>query len=255
MKNIRLIARMDIKGENLIKGIHLEGLRVLGPSYEFSKSYYHCGIDEILYIDCVASLYGRSQLAELVRLASREVFIPMTAGGGIRSVEDATELLRSGADKVLINTAATKNPGLLSQIAKRYGSQCLVLSIEAKRTKAGGWEVYTHNGRERTARSVVEWAVEGVERGAGEVLVTSIDQEGTRLGYDLELLEAVTNAIKVPVIASGGMGKLEDMVKAANRGGVDGLAIADALHYARFTVAEIRTYAQNAGLNVREYTE
>ena len=182
MRNIRLIARLDIKGQNLIKGIHLEGLRVIGSPNEHALRYYQQGADELIYMDCVASLYGRNHLGDIVRSAAKDIFVPMTVGGGIRSVEDATQILRSGADKVAINTAAVKRPVLISEISYRFGSQCMVLSIEAKEVGSGCWEVYTDNGRERTGIDVIEWVKRGVNLGAGEVLLTSVDREGTRKG-------------------------------------------------------------------------
>ena len=253
MHNVRLIARLDIKGPNLIKGIHLEGLRVVGSPGDHALRYYQQGIDELLYMDCVASLYGRNHLADIVSTAARDIFVPMTVGGGIRSVEDATSILRAGADKVAVNTAAVANPQLISEIARRFGSQCMVLSIEAKSVANGHWEVYTDNGRERTGLDVIDWVKRGVALGAGEVLLTSVDREGTRKGFDISLVQAVTSEVSVPVIASGGMGKSEDLIDVVRDGGADAVAIADVLHYERATVGEIRTAAQAAGLGVRNY--
>lgn len=250
-RSIRLIARLDIKGPNLIKGIHLEGLRVLGPPGEFARRYYEEGADELIYMDVVASLYGRNSLTEAVSRTAREVFVPMTVGGGIRSVEDASELLRAGADKVAINTAAVKRPDLIGEMANRFGSQCMVLSIEAKRSGSGAWEAYTDNGRERSGLDAVDWALEGVRRGAGEILLTSVDQEGTRKGFDIELVHAVTSCVQVPVIASGGMGTPAHLVEVVREGGADAVAMADALHYGRHRLPDIRAQAQAAGLKVR----
>lgn len=251
--NIRLIARLDIKGPNLIKGIHLEGLRVIGSPNEHALRYYEQGADELIYMDCVASLYGRNHLGEIVMAAAKDIFIPMTVGGGIRSVDDATQVLRNGADKVAVNTAAVANPALISAIANRFGSQCMVLSVEAKQVGPGKWEVFTDNGREYTGRDVVEWVKEGVTRGAGEVLLTSIDREGTRKGYDIDLVKAVSTAVSVPVIASGGMGEIGDAVKAARDGGADALAMADILHYQRASIADVREAMRAEGFNVRRY--
>ena len=175
MANLRLIARLDIKGPNLIKGIHLEGLRVIGSPNEYALNYYKQGIDELIYMDCVASLYGRNHLSEIIKSAAKDIFIPMTVGGGIRSVENAKEILRSGADKVAINTAAISNPKIISDIARQFGSQCVVLSIEAKKVGTDHWEAYANSGRERTNLDVIEWAKTCVANGAGELLVTSID--------------------------------------------------------------------------------
>ena len=252
-RNIRLIARLDIKGHNLIKGINLEGLRVMGSPGEHALRYYLQGVDELLYMDCVASLYGRNHLGSIVSSAAQDIFVPMTVGGGIRSVDDATQILRAGADKVAVNTAAVANPQLITDIARRFGSQCMVLSIEAKRIDPERWEVYTDNGRERTGLDVIEWAKRGVGMGAGEVLLTSVDREGTRNGFDIALLSAVTTTISVPVIASGGMGKPEDVIDAVENGGIDAIAMADILHYNRATVSDIRSVAQAAGLGVRRF--
>ncbi|MDX8400575.1 MAG: imidazole glycerol phosphate synthase cyclase subunit [Gallionellaceae bacterium] len=254
MKNIRLIARLDIKGPNLIKGIHLEGLRVMGSPSEHALRYYEQGVDELIYMDCVASLYGRNHLADIVSSAAKNIFVPMTVGGGIRSVEDAMQILRAGADKVAINTAAVASPKLITDIAQSFGSQCMVLSIEAKQIASERWEVYTDNGRERTGLDVIEWAKRGVAMGAGEVLLTSVDREGTRKGFDTSLVKAVTAAVSVPVVASGGMGKPNDMLAVVLEGGADAVAMADILHYKRATIGDIREVAQIAGLNVRDFS-
>jgi cyclase len=253
MRNLRLIARLDIKGPNLIKGIHLEGLRVIGSPAEHALSYFRQGADELIFMDCVASLYGRNHLADIVSSAARDVFVPMTVGGGIRSVDDATRILRAGADKVAVNTAAVANPELITHIARRFGSQCMVLSIEAKQVGPARWEVYTDNGRERTGLDIIEWVKKGVAMGAGEILLTSIDREGTRKGFDCDLIRAVTDEVAVPVIASGGMGRPSDLLPAVNDGHADAVAMADILHYRRSTVGEIRSVAQAAGFGVRSH--
>ena len=253
VSNTRLIARLDIKGANLIKGIHLEGLRVVGAPNEYALSYYQQGIDELIYMDCVASLYGRNHLGNLVRSAAENIFVPMTVGGGIRSVSDATEILRAGADKVAVNTAAVTSPQLITDIARQFGSQCMVLSIEAKQMGNEHWEVFTDNGRERTGIDVIDWVKRGVSMGAGEILLTSVDREGTRKGFDIELLKAVTSVVTVPVIASGGMGKSHDLLEAVRVGGVDAVAMADVLHYKRAEIGEVRAFAKIAGLEVRDY--
>jgi cyclase len=255
VSNVRLIARLDIKGPNLIKGIHLEGLRVIGSPAEHALRYYAQGVDELLYMDCVASLYGRNHLDGIVRSAAENIFVPMTVGGGIRSVEDATQILRAGADKVAVNTAAVIHPQLITDIARRFGSQCMVLSIEAKQIAPQRWEVYTDNGRERTGLDVIEWVKRGAAMGAGEILLTSVDREGTRKGFDVDLLRAVTSEVSVPVIASGGMGSAEDSVIAVRDGGADAVAMADILHHKRKSISEIRAYARAAGLSVRSYDE
>lgn len=249
MSNVRLIARLDIKGPNLIKGVHLEGLRVVGDPQEYARRYYEQGADELLYIDIVASLYGRSKMTEIVRRAARDVFVPMTVGGGIRSIDDVRDLLRAGADKVALNTAAVARPELVSEVARRFGSQCMVLSIEAKR-RTGGWEVYTDCGREHSGRDAVEWARQGVALGAGEILVTSIDQEGTRKGFDIELTQAIVAAVDVPVIASGGYGKPAHLGEVC-AAGADAVAFADVLHYGRETIPQLRASARSMNIPVR----
>lgn len=253
MRNIRLIARLDIKGPNLIKGINLEGLRVMGSPNEHALRYYLQGADELIYMDCVASLYGRNHLGDIIKSAAKDIFVPMTVGGGIRSVDDATQILRAGADKVAVNTAAVARPSLITEIAQRFGSQCMVLSIEAKQVGSARWEVYTDNGRERTGLDVIDWVRRGVTMGAGEVLLTSVDREGTRKGFDIDLVRAVTAKVSVPVIASGGMGKSEDLLQVVCDGGADAVAMADILHYKRAEIGEIRAVAEVAGLGVRHY--
>lgn len=250
MASVRLIPRLDIKGPNLIKGVHLEGLRVVGDPQEYARRYYEQGADELLYMDVVASLYGRNSLTPIVERAAHDVFVPLTVGGGIRSVADAQLLLRSGADKVAVNTAAVARPELVSEIAYRFGSQAMVVSIEAKSVGGGRWEAYTDNGREHTGLDVVEWAARAAELGAGELLVTSVDREGTRRGYDVELMRAVVGAVRIPVIASGGMGSVADLVAVAGAG-VDGAAIADVLHRDRLSLQAIRADAAAAGVPVR----
>ena len=252
-QNIRLIARLDIKGDNLIKGIHLEGLRIIGSPHEYALKYYAQGADELIFMDAVASLYGRNHLKEIISLAAREVFIPITVGGGVRSIGDVTEILRAGADKVAINTAAVINPSLISSVAKRFGSQCMVLSVEAKMISSNKWEAFVDNGREPTGLDVCEWVMKAVKLGAGEILLTSIDREGTRKGFDLPLLKAVSSMVNVPVIASGGMGNKEDAVRALKEGGVDAIAMADILHYQRASISDIRNFALSNGIKLRAY--
>ena len=252
MSNLRIIPRLDIKGKNLIKGIQLEGLRVVGDPQEFALRYYRAGADELIYMDIVASLYGRNNLSDIIRRAADQVFIPITVGGGIRSVDDARHILRSGADKVAINTAAIARPGLISEVARHFGSQAMVLSVEAKQVAQGKWEAYTDNGRERTGLDVLQWVRRGIEMGAGEILLTSVDREGTRKGFDIDLIRQVSEAATVPVIASGGMGSLEDFLMAAQLGRADGISMADTLHYNRLQLGDIRAAALKAGLAVRQ---
>lgn len=252
MSNLRIIPRLDIKTRNLIKGVQLEGLRVIGDPHEYALRYYADGADELLYMDIVASLYGRNNLSDIIARAADEIFIPITVGGGIRSVEDARQILRSGADKVAVNTAAIARPELITQIARHFGSQAMVLSIEAKQVAPGKWEAYTDNGRERTGLDVVDWARRGVELGAGELIVTSVDREGTRKGFDVDLIRRISEAVSVPVIASGGMGSTDHMIAAAMQGRADAVAMADVLHYNRLKIADIRAAALGAGLSVRQ---
>jgi cyclase len=253
MRKIRLIARLDVKGPNLIKGIHLEGLRVIGSPNVHALRYYQQGADELIYMDCVASLYGRNSLGDIVASAAKDVFVPMTVGGGIRSVADATYLLRSGADKVAVNTAAVANPKLIGEIARQFGSQCVVLSVEGKQVGAERWEAYTDNGREKTGLDVVAWVKQAVALGAGEILLTSVDREGTRKGFDIPMIRAVTQEVGVPVIASGGMGKPADVLDAVRNGGADAVAMAHILHYGRATIGDIRSAAAAGGVEVRAY--
>lgn len=251
MSNVRLIARLDIKGPNLIKGVQLEGLRVVGDPQTYAEGYYRDGVDELIYMDIVASLYGRNSLTDIVRHTAEKIFVPLTVGGGIRSVEDVHDLLRAGADKIAINTAAMHRPELITEIVRRFGRQCVVLSIEAKQQREGGWEAYVDNGRERTGVDVVTWAKRGEQLGAGEILLTSVDQEGTRKGMDCELISAITDAVKIPVIASGGAGSPDDVVKAVVAGHADAVAMADILHYKRYPLSVMRTAAAHAGIHVR----
>lgn len=252
MSNLRIIPRLDIKGKNLIKGVQLEGLRVMGDPNEFALAYYEAGADELIFMDIVASLYGRNNLSDIISRAADQVFIPITVGGGIRSVEDARHILRSGADKVAINTAAVARPELITDIAHHFGSQAMVLSIESKKIAPGKWEVFTDNGRERTGMDVIEWAERGVSLGAGEILLTSVDREGTRKGFDVDLVAEVSAAVSVPVIASGGMGTIEHFVDVAKRGQADAVSMAHVLHYKKLGLPEIRTGAIAANLGVRE---
>ena len=250
MAGLRIIPRLDIKGPNLIKGIRLEGLRVVGDPHTFALRYYEAGADELVFMDIVASLYQRNSLSEIIARAANQIYIPITVGGGIRCLADVHNMLRSGADKVAINTAAIARPELNTEVAQRFGAQCMVLSVEAKRTGPGQWEAYTDNGREHTGRDVLAWIDEAVDRGAGEVLLTAVDQEGTRKGLDIALLDAVNRRVNVPVIISGGFGDVRDLKRASDVG-ASGIAIADALHWERTTLAHIKQQAQAQGLEVR----
>jgi cyclase len=251
MKNVRMIARLDIKGSNLIKGVHLEGLRVIGNPQDFAINYYRQGADELIYMDVVASLYGRNNLSEIVEKTAENVFIPITVGGGVRSVEDAKMLLRCGADKIAINTAAVHNPYLISELAEKLGSQCVVLSVEAKSMPDGHWAVYTDNGRERTNLDVLEWCSRAVQLGVGEILLTSIDKEGTGNGFDYELIHSVCSSSSVPIIASGGMGNVEHLCRVIYEG-ADAVAMADVLHYGKLSIPLIKEAAQTTGSHIRK---
>lgn len=250
MPTLRLIARLDVKAPNLIKGIHLEGLRKLGDPQAFAERYYAEGIDEIIYIDSVASLYERNTIVDLVEHTAENVFIPITVGGGVRSLDDVHKLLRAGADKVAVNTAATRRPELISEIAETCGSQCIVLSIEAKR-RDDRWEAYCDNGRERTGLDVIEWSQRGEDLGAGEILLTSVDREGTRNGFDTDLIRAVADIVSIPVVASGGMGTFEHLHAVISEGHADAVAMAHVLHYGETTISELRERALASRLDVR----
>lgn len=233
MRTIRIIPRLDIKGPNLVKGIHLEGLRVLGKPEDFALQYYLDGADELIYMDVVASLYGRNNILDVVTRTAERVFIPLTVGGGIRTIDDMRRVLRAGADKVAINTAAIKTPRLITDAARVFGSQCVVVSIEAKRQGDGHYEAYTDNGREKTGIDVFEWAVKACGLGAGEIFLTSIDKDGTGNGYDLELLRQVSESVSIPVIACGGAGRAEDFLDVIKTGKADALSAASVFHYNR----------------------
>jgi cyclase len=246
----RIIARLDVKAPNLVKGIHLEGLRVMGNPAEHALRYYADGADELFYLDIVASLYERNSLFDLVESTASKIFVPLTVGGGIRSIEDIGKMLRAGADKVAINTAAVRRPELIKEAARTFGAQCVVLSLEAKRKNGGGWEAYTDNGREKTGLDAIEWAKRAVDLGAGEVLVTSVDQEGTRRGMDLPLITALGPVLGVPVIACGGVGSVAH-VREGFEAGADAIAVASILHYKTETMGSIKAGLSQAGVRVR----
>lgn len=248
---MRIIARLDIKAPNLVKGIHLEGLRVIGDPAEHAIRYYQQGADEILYVDIVASLYERNSIADLVERTANQIYVPLTVGGGIRTVQDIHNLLRAGADKVAINTAAVRHPALLTEAARIFGSQCIVISVQAKLQAPGKWEVYTDNGREHTGLDAIEWTKRAVELGAGEVLLTSVDQEGTRRGFDLDLISAIAPQMGVPVIACGGAGSIEHVAQAVGVG-ADAIAVAGLLHYKMETVGSLKAGLALMGVDVRQ---
>ena len=247
---LRIIARLDIKAPNLVKGMHLEGLRVLGSPSNFAKSYFDAGVDEIHYQDIVASLYNRSSIADLVTETAEHLFVPLTVGGGIRSLEDIHTLLRAGADKICINTAAVKRPEFISEAARAYGSQCIVVAIETIQQPGGRHAVFTNNGRQQTGLDAAEWAMRAVELGAGELLLTSVDREGTRRGLDLAFAKQIITRVSVPVVLHGGVGRVEDVVEAA-KAGANGVAVASLLHYRSATVRQIKEALASAGEEVR----
>lgn len=229
--NHRIIARLDIKGPNLVKGIHLEGLRVLGKPEHFAKYYYEEGADELFYVDVVASLYNRNSLHDIIEKTAKEIFIPLTVGGGIRTLNDIKEVLRAGADKVSINTAAIRNPKIIEEASRQFGSSTIVITIEAIKQSDGRYLAFTDNGREDTGVEVISWAKKVEELGAGEIVITSVDREGTGTGFDIELTRLVTNAVSIPVIAHGGAGKLEHIKRVIIDGQADAVTIASMIHY------------------------
>ena len=241
---------MDIKAPYLIKGIQLEGVRKLGYPNDYALKYYNEGVDEIYYEDAVASLYNRNNIVEIVEETSNNIFIPLTVGGGLRSVKDMQTVLNSGADKISINSEALKNPNIISESSKQFGSSTIVLSIQAKKIN-NGWEAYYDNGREHSNKNVIDWAQEGEQLGAGEILITSVDNEGTQNGFDIELINSVMKKVKIPVIASGGMGKLDHIYDLVKETDVDAIAIAHCLHYEQFSIAEIKKFCMEKSIITR----
>lgn len=251
MDTIRYVARLDIKGDRLIKGIQLEGVQVIGDPCEYAQRYYAQGMDELLLMDAVASLYGRNNLKEIITYSARNVFVPITVGGGLRSLKDVDGALKAGADKTAINTAVVARPELITEVAHVFGSQCMVLQVDAKRRQGGGWEAYVDGGREHTGLDVIEWVKRAVDLGAGEILLTSVDQEGTKLGFDVELCTAVSEAVDVPVVASGGMGAVGHLVEVVSKAHVDAVAMANILHVQNQSIADIKRIAAARGIPTR----
>lgn len=229
--NVRIIPRLDIKGPNLIKGIQFDGNRVLGTAEEFAEIYYSAGADELIYQDAVASLYRRNSLFEIIERTAKKIFIPLTVAGGIRSIEDIRSILRAGADKVAINTAAIENPKLLYDASKVFGSQCIVSSIETFRRDDGRYEVWVDYGREPSGVDAIEWAKKVEDLGAGEILLTSINRDGMGNGFDIELINKISTMVSIPVIACGGAGNSSDFTKAVKEGAADAVAAASIFHY------------------------
>lgn len=247
---MRLIARLDIKGPNVVKTVRTEGLRVVGDPKELAERYYSEGADELIYIDIVASLYQRNLDFDQLKAVSENVFVPLTVGGGIRSLHDIASALHAGADKVAINTFAIHNPHFLHEAVEKFGAQCIVLSVEAKKTGTGVWEAYTDGGREKSGVDVAEWIRRGVGLGVGEILLTSVDADGTRGGYDVDLIRAVTSAATVPVIAHGGAGKVEDVL-AAVRAGADAVSVSSLFHYNLASIGQVKEALQGSGVTTR----
>lgn len=232
MSCTRIIPRLDIKGPHLVKGIHLEGLRVLGKPEDYARYYYENGADELIYMDVVASLYGRNSLHDIILKTAKEIFIPLTVGGGIRTLDDIKNVLRSGADKVALNTAAIKNPEFIKSASRRFGSSTIVVAIEAiKEPDTGNYLAFVDNGREYTGVDVFEWAQRVTELGAGELIITSVDREGTGLGYDIELVKKIADMVNIPIIAHGGPGKLEHISELITETKISGVCISSILHY------------------------
>ena len=229
--SVRIIPRLDIKGPNVVKGLSFDGYRALGTAEHFARAYYEDGADELIYYDAVASLYRRNSLAEIVQRTAKEIFIPLTVAGGLRTVDDIRAILRSGADKGAINTGAIANPELIRTASKMFGSQCIVVSIEAKRLYDGRYEAWVDYGRQPTGVDAIEWAQRAVELGAGEVLVTSVDREGMGSGYEIELTSRIAKLVPVPVIACGGAGRLEHIVEVIQKGSPDAVSAASVFHY------------------------
>lgn len=250
MRVIRVVPCLDVKAGRVVKGVNFVGLRDAGDPAELAARYDAEGADEIVFLDITASSDARDTLLDAVRRTAEQVFIPLTVGGGVRSVEDARVLLRAGADKVSVMTAAVNRPALVSEISAEFGAQCTVVAIDARRAETG-WEVFTHGGRTPTGIDAVAWAQEVVALGAGEILLTSMDRDGTRDGFDLELTRAVSDTVRVPVVASGGVGTLDHLVEGVLKGGADAVLAASIFHFGEHTVAEAKAVLAAAGVTVR----
>ena len=250
-RSLRIIARIDVKSDRLIKSINFDGMRDLGDANKFAKKYFRDGADELLIIDSVASLFGRNTAINFLNESTKNIFIPVTLGGGINKLDQVNNILKNGADKIAINTGAIKNKKLLSKIAEKFGSQCLVASITAKKLKENRWEVYIDKGREATKLDLLDWVKFCEKSGAGELLVTSIDQEGTELGFDYELNAIVSKRVKIPVIAGGGCGKLQHLDKVFSFSKVNAVSIASPLHYNRLNIKNIKKFLVNKKHNLR----
>jgi len=247
----RVIPCLDVDKGRVVKGIEFVQLRDAGDPVELASRYEHEGADELVFLDITASAEKRETMVQLARRTADEVFIPFTIGGGIRSVEDAQAVLDAGADKVSVNSAPVQQPELIGEMAEVFGAQCVVLAIDARRVAGGEYRVYVNGGRTPTGRVAIEWAREGVERGAGEILLTSMDRDGTEDGYELELTRRVADAVDVPVIASGGAGTLDHLVQAIQDGGADAVLAASIFHYGTYSIAQAKERLETAGIPVR----
>jgi cyclase len=255
MRTARVIPCLDVTGGRVVKGVNFVGLRDAGDPVELAARYDAEGADELVFLDITASSDGRDTMVDVARRTADEVFIPFTIGGGIRRVDDARRLLRAGADKVSVNTSAVERPDLIGELAAEYGAQCVVCAIDAKARPDGrGWEVYVHGGRTPTDQDAVAWAEQAVRLGAGEILLTSMDRDGTRDGYDCALTRTVADAVSVPVIASGGVGTLQHLVDGVVEGGADAVLAASIFHFAEHSVAEAKATLAAAGITVRPAT-
>ena len=252
MHTKRVIPCLDIKDGRVVKGINFVNLRDAGDPADVASAYDAAGADEIVFLDITASSDSRPTRLEWVRQVAARLFIPLTVGGGIRTVEDFRDILREGADKISVNSAALQNPGLISDAADKFGSQCVVVAIDAKRRADGsGWNIYKNGGRVDVGQDAVEWAVEAEKRGAGEILLTSMDGDGTKAGYDLELTKAVADAVEIPVIASGGAGNLEHFFEALTYAGAEAVLAASLFHYKELEIRQVKEYLRNRGISVR----
>jgi len=247
----RIIPCLDVHEGRVVKGINFLDLRDAGDPVELAKYYDQEGADELVFLDISASAEGRATMVEVVRKTAEQIFIPFTVGGGLRSIEDIRKMLRAGADKVSLNTAAVQNPELVERAAFAFGSQCIVVAIDARRVGQGHWEVYTHGGRTPTGIDALEWACKVERLGAGEILLTSMDRDGTKEGYDNELNSIVSRTVSIPVIASGGVGSLEHIADGLTVGGADAVLAASIFHYGEYTIGEVKNYLRNKGIPVR----